>query len=151
MCKHVCVYVCFECVTLCLCVYVFVFVCFECVCLFVYLCVSLCLCVCGCMCVSVCMSLCLCVCECVSLCVCVCVYVCVCVCLSVCICVCVCSFRVDAHFLFDQVDFFPSFFFFFKIYLFYVYECTIALFRHTRRGHQIPLQMVVSHHVVAGN
>ena len=27
----------------------------------------------------------------------------------------------------------------------------IVLFRHTRRGHQIPLQMVVSHHVVAGN
>jgi hypothetical protein len=37
------------------------------------------------------------------------------------------------------------------IYLFYVYEYTIALFRHTRRGHQIPLQIVVSHHVVAGN
>jgi hypothetical protein len=37
------------------------------------------------------------------------------------------------------------------IYLFYVYEYTIALFRHTRRGHQIPLQMVVSHHVVVGN
>jgi hypothetical protein len=27
----------------------------------------------------------------------------------------------------------------------------VAVFRHTRRGHQIPLQMVVSHHVVAGN
>jgi len=38
-----------------------------------------------------------------------------------------------------------------KIYLFYVYEYTIAIFRHTRRGHQIPLQMVVSHHVLAGN
>jgi hypothetical protein len=38
------------------------------------------------------------------------------------------------------------------IYLFYTYEYTnIALFRHTRRGHQTPLQMVVSHHVVAGN
>jgi hypothetical protein len=36
------------------------------------------------------------------------------------------------------------------IYLFYVYEYTVAVFRHTRRGHQIPLQMVVSHHVVAG-
>ena len=42
------------------------------------------------------------------------------------------------------------FLFFFKIYLFYLYEYTIAV-RHTRRGHQIPLQMVVSHHVVAGN
>jgi hypothetical protein len=38
---------------------------------------------------------------------------------------------------------------FFKIYLFYEY--TIAVFSHTRRGHRIPLHMVVSHHVVAGN
>jgi hypothetical protein len=37
------------------------------------------------------------------------------------------------------------------IYLLYVYEYTAAVFRHSRRGHQIPLQMVVSHHVVAGN
>jgi hypothetical protein len=36
-------------------------------------------------------------------------------------------------------------------YLFYVYEHTVTVFRHTRRGHQIPLQMVESHHVVAGN
>jgi hypothetical protein len=35
--------------------------------------------------------------------------------------------------------------------LFYVYEYTIALFRHTRRVYQTLLQMVVSHHVVAGN
>jgi hypothetical protein len=28
---------------------------------------------------------------------------------------------------------------------------TVAVFRHTRRGHRIQLQMVVSHHVVAGN
>jgi hypothetical protein len=28
--------------------------------------------------------------------------------------------------------------------------CTVAIFRHTRRGHLIPLQMVVSHYVVAG-
>jgi hypothetical protein len=41
--------------------------------------------------------------------------------------------------------------FFFKIYLFYVYEYTVAIFRHTRGGHLIPLQMAVSHHVVAGN
>jgi hypothetical protein len=32
-----------------------------------------------------------------------------------------------------------------------VCEYTVAVFRHTRRGHQISLQMVVSHHVVAGN
>ena len=36
------------------------------------------------------------------------------------------------------------------IYLFYVYKYNIDLFRHTRKGHQIPLQVVVSHHVVAG-
>jgi hypothetical protein len=36
------------------------------------------------------------------------------------------------------------------VYLFNVYDYTVAVFRHTRRGHQIPLQMVVSHHVVAG-
>jgi hypothetical protein len=38
-----------------------------------------------------------------------------------------------------------------KICLFYLYVYIVTLFRHTRRGHQIPLQMVVSHHVVAGN
>jgi hypothetical protein len=35
--------------------------------------------------------------------------------------------------------------------LFYVYKNTAAIFRHTKRRHQISLQMVVSHHVVAGN
>jgi hypothetical protein len=39
----------------------------------------------------------------------------------------------------------------FFVCLFYAYEYTVAVFRHTRRGHQIPLQMVVSHHVVAEN
>jgi hypothetical protein len=29
--------------------------------------------------------------------------------------------------------------------------CKYTVFRHTRRGHGIPLQMVVSHHVVSGN
>jgi hypothetical protein len=33
-----------------------------------------------------------------------------------------------------QPAFFLSFFFFLKIYLFYVYEYTVAIFRHTRRG-----------------
>ena len=37
-----------------------------------------------------------------------------------------------------------------KYYLFNVYEYIVAVFRNTRRGHQTPLQMVVSHHVVAG-
>jgi hypothetical protein len=41
-------------------------------------------------------------------------------------------------------------FFFFKD-LFIIYKYTVAVFRHSRRGHQISLQMVVSHHVVAGN
>jgi hypothetical protein len=41
-------------------------------------------------------------------------------------------------------------FFFFKIYLFIISKYTVAVFRHTRRGNQILLQMVVSHHVVAG-
>jgi hypothetical protein len=38
------------------------------------------------------------------------------------------------------------------VYLFiYLFEYAVAIFRHTRRGHWIPLQVVVSHHVVAGN
>jgi hypothetical protein len=41
--------------------------------------------------------------------------------------------------------------FFLKITLLIIYKHTVAVFRHTRRGHQISLQMVVSHHVVAGN
>jgi hypothetical protein len=37
------------------------------------------------------------------------------------------------------------------IYLFIIkHKYTVAVFRHTRRGRQISLQMVVSHHVVAG-
>jgi hypothetical protein len=59
---------------------------------------------------------------------------------------------VDFSFVEYVVSF--SVFFFFKdlfIYLFYVYEYTVALFRHTRRGQQIPLQMVMGYHVVSGN
>jgi hypothetical protein len=40
--------------------------------------------------------------------------------------------------------------FFKKIYLFIICKYTVAVFRHSRRGRQILLQMVVSHHVVAG-
>jgi hypothetical protein len=43
-----------------------------------------------------------------------------------------------------------SFQLFFKELFMYVYEDTVGVFRHTRRGHQILLQMVVCH-VVAGN
>jgi hypothetical protein len=32
-----------------------------------------------------------------------------------------------------------------------MYEYTVAVFRHTRRGDQIPSQIVVSLHVVVGN
>jgi hypothetical protein len=42
------------------------------------------------------------------------------------------------------------FFFLFKIYLLVICKYTVAVFRHSRRGSQISLQMVVSHHVVAG-
>ena len=37
----------------------------------------------------------------------------------------------------------------FKIFFFYLNEYTV--FRHTMKGHRIPLKMAVSHHVVAGN
>jgi hypothetical protein len=40
--------------------------------------------------------------------------------------------------------------FFKKNYLFIICKYTVAVFRHARRGHQISLRMVVSHHVVAG-
>ena len=43
-----------------------------------------------------------------------------------------------------------SFLFFLKIYLYIICKYTVAVFRHTRRGCQISLRMVVSHHVVAG-
>ena len=42
---------------------------------------------------------------------------------------------------------------FYFIYLFlkiYLYDDSVAVFRLSRRGCQISLQMVVSHHVVAG-
>ena len=44
----------------------------------------------------------------------------------------------------------PLFFFFLKIYLLIICKYTVAVFRHSRRGSQILLGMVVSHHVVAG-
>jgi hypothetical protein len=40
-------------------------------------------------------------------------------------------------------------FFFLKIYLFIICKYTVAVFKHSRRGSQISLKMVVSHHVVA--
>jgi hypothetical protein len=41
-------------------------------------------------------------------------------------------------------------FFFQKIYLFIICKYTVAVLRHSRRGHQISLRVVMSHHVVAG-
>ena len=40
-------------------------------------------------------------------------------------------------------------FIFLKIYLLFICKYTVAVFRHTRRGCQMSLRMVVSHHVVA--
>jgi len=37
------------------------------------------------------------------------------------------------------------------LFIAYISVLSLSLFRHTTRGHQISLQMVVSHHVVAGN
>ena len=51
--------------------------------------------------------------------------------------------RVYIYFFVCSFSF--SFFFFFRFI--YLYEYIVAVFGHTRRGHQIPLQMVVSHHV----
>ena len=45
-----------------------------------------------------------------------------------------------------EADF--SFFFFFQRFI--ICKYTVAVFRDTRRGRQISLGMVVSHHVIAG-
>ena len=37
------------------------------------------------------------------------------------------------------------------LFIISICKYTVAVFRHTRRGRQIPLRMVVSHHVVAAN
>jgi hypothetical protein len=49
---------------------------------------------------------------------------------------------------FDVYQSVLSFVFVFKIHLFILCEYTLVVFRHTRRGHWIPLQMVVNYHVV---
>ena len=51
-----------------------------------------------------------------------------------------CDLNCTSHILFKRFT-----------YLLYVYEYTVAVFRRTRRGHRIPLHMVVSYHVVAEN
>jgi hypothetical protein len=44
----------------------------------------------------------------------------------------------------------PGLFMHFKKIFIIICKYTVAIFTHTRRGHQISLRMVVSHHVVAG-
>ena len=39
---------------------------------------------------------------------------------------------------------------FFKDFIYFMYTSTVIVFRHTRRGHQITLQMVVKCHVLLG-
>ena len=56
-----------------------------------------------------------------------------------------CFFVFVFAFAFVCFSFFLKFFLKKDLFiLFYVYECIVAVFRHTRRGHQIALQMVVS-------
>jgi hypothetical protein len=67
------------------------------------------------------------------------------------------SYRTHLHAHLDYVSVFFCLFvlfsliLFFKIYLFYFYGCSVAVYKHTRRGHWISLQMAASHHVVSGN
>jgi len=60
----------------------------------------------------------------------------------------------SAFFLPSFLPFFLSFLlsFFLSFFLRIIYMLyTVAVFRHNRREHQIPLQMVVSQHAVSGN
>ena len=51
----------------------------------------------------------------------------------------------------DDLEFLFFLFSFFKdLFIYYICKYTVLVFRHTRRGSWIPLQMFVSHHVVAG-
>ena len=62
------------------------------------------------------------------------------------------SIRVtNVHISFyTDVRYSSSLLFFLKIYFINICKYTVAVFRHSRRGSQILLWMVVSHHVVAG-
>jgi hypothetical protein len=50
-----------------------------------------------------------------------------------------------------SLSFFLSFFLSSDSFIYFFYMSTLSLSPDTRREHQTPLQMVVSHHVVAGN
>jgi nuclear pore complex protein Nup62 len=95
------------------------------------------------------------VCECVYVCVyiymnvyvCMCMNICMCICVCVSVCMCVwmsvCAWEsVWVHCMYVCG--------FFKDLFIIICKYTVAVFRHTRRGSQILLRMVVSHHVVAG-
>jgi hypothetical protein len=62
------------------------------------------------------------------------------------------SNKISRHPLQEHLNLhiFSFFFFFFKDLFIIICKYTVAVFRHTRRGSQILLRMVVSHHVVAG-
>jgi hypothetical protein len=60
-------------------------------------------------------------------------------------------FNSEHDALYDGLGLLLFIYLFLIIYLLHVCEYTVAVFRHTRRKHQILLQMVVSHHMVAGN
>jgi hypothetical protein len=59
------------------------------------------------------------------------------------------SFFLTRRFYKLQLIIINHWFFFFKIYLL-ICKYTVAVFRHSRRGSQISLWMVVNNHVVAG-
>jgi hypothetical protein len=124
--------------------------------------------VCVCVCVT-CACLCMCACMCTSTCVpeCLCVYAFTRACLWVrvnshmqghvymCLCIHVqvedrCQHRITFLRSHLHYCFCCCYLFVFKDLLIIIYKYTVAVFRHTRRGHQISLRVVVSHHVVAG-
>jgi hypothetical protein len=100
--------------------------------------------VCLCLCVCLCVYMCVCLCICIYVCAYVCVYVYMYMYVCVYICVCVCFFK-------DLIICYIYMYMYIYIYIYIYDEYTVAVFRHTRRRHQISLRMVVSHHVVAGN
>jgi hypothetical protein len=58
---------------------------------------------------------------------------------------------VDVSIFNISLNTFHFLYFFLDLFLFILFIQVHCSFRRTRRGHQIPLQMVVSHHVIAGN
>jgi hypothetical protein len=58
------------------------------------------------------------------------------------------TLSIDCLYLVFILFYFILFFVFLDLFI--ICKYTVAVFRHSRRGRQILLQMVVSHHVVAG-